>query len=187
MFWSAQKRQKINSWIPSCENFLHTYFTYPKPFKRVLCIDWAREHQSLFTLSTILIVSGTFFFLSFCLHMPFTEMQNLKRKKNIPTFIIVTVLTFTAHSVLRTNTKYLKKDQAKNISSRIFFKWKWLVIYIAEFSILLPKLFWPTVRKNCSSDREKLLKFEAESREFANFLRSLEQFIQTVKGQNNFW
>ena len=24
--------------------------------------------------------------------------------------------------------------------------------------ILLPKLFWPTVRKNCSSNREKLLK-----------------------------
>ena len=40
--------------------------------------------------------------------------------------------------------------------------------------ILLPKLFWPTVGKNCSSDREK-------------FLRSLEQFIQTIKGQNNFW
>ena len=34
-----------------------------------------------------------------------------------------------------------------------------------------------------TSDREKLLKFEAE---FANFLRSLEQFIQTVKGQNDF-
>ena len=43
------------------------------------------------------------------------------------------------------------------------------------------------MRKNCSSDREKLLKFEAEGREFANFLRSLKQFIQTVKGQNNFW
>ena len=53
--------------------------------------------------------------------------------------------------------------------------------------ILLPKLFWLTVRKNCSSNREKLLKFEAEGREFAKFLRSLEQFIQTVKGQNNFW
>ena len=53
--------------------------------------------------------------------------------------------------------------------------------------ILLPKLFWPTVRKNCSSDREKLLKFEAEGRKFAKFLRSLEQFVQTVKGQNNFW
>ena len=52
--------------------------------------------------------------------------------------------------------------------------------------ILLPKLFWPTVRKNCSSDREKLLKFETEGWEFAKFLRSLEQFIQTVKGQNNF-
>ena len=35
--------------------------------------------------------------------------------------------------------------------------------------ILLPKLFWPTVRKNCSSDREKLLKFEAEGREFPKF------------------
>ena len=43
--------------------------------------------------------------------------------------------------------------------------------------ILLPKLFWPTVRKNCSSDREKLLKFDAESRGFAKFLRSRERFI----------
>ena len=42
--------------------------------------------------------------------------------------------------------------------------------------------------KNCSSDQEKLLKIEAEGRrEFAKFLRSQEQFIQTVKGQNNFW
>ena len=49
-------------------------------------------------------------------------------------------------------------------------------------SNLLPELFWPTVRKKCSSDREKLLKFEAEGQEFANILRSLEQFIQTVKG-----
>ena len=53
--------------------------------------------------------------------------------------------------------------------------------------ILLPKLFWPTVRKNCSSDREKLLKFETEDWEFVNFLRSLEQFAQTVKGQKKFW
>ena len=35
--------------------------------------------------------------------------------------------------------------------------------------------------------REKLLKFEAESREFLKNLRSLEQFIQTVKVQNNLW
>ena len=42
------------------------------------------------------------------------------------------------------------------------------------------------MRKNSSSDQEKLLKFEAGGREFAKILRSLEQFIQTVKGQNNF-
>ena len=34
---------------------------------------------------------------------------------------------------------------------------------------------------------EKNLKYEAEGREFAKILRSPEQFIQTVKGQNNFW
>ena len=60
-------------------------------------------------------------------------------------------------------------------------------IYLAGNGILLPKLFWPTVRKKCSSDREKLLKFEAEGRESAKFVRSLEQFIETVKGQNNIW
>ena len=53
--------------------------------------------------------------------------------------------------------------------------------------ILLQKLFWPTVRQNCSNDRDFFLKFEAEGWEFAKFMRSLEQFIQIVKGQNNFW
>ena len=43
------------------------------------------------------------------------------------------------------------------------------------------------MRKNWSSNREKLLKFEAEGREFAKILRSIEQFIQTVKSQNNVW
>jgi hypothetical protein len=37
--------------------------------------------------------------------------------------------------------------------------------------------------KNCSSI-EKI--FKAEGRKFAKILRSLEQFVQTVKGQNNF-
>ena len=43
------------------------------------------------------------------------------------------------------------------------------------------------MRKKNSCDQEKLLKFEAEGREFVNFLGSLEQFIQAVTGQNNFW
>ena len=41
--------------------------------------------------------------------------------------------------------------------------------------------------QNCSSDPENFLKFEAEGREFAKILRPLEQFVRTVKGQNNFW
>ena len=52
---------------------------------------------------------------------------------------------------------------------------------------MVPKSFLPAVRKKCSSDREKLLKFEAEGREWriCKFLRSLDYFIKTVKGQNN--
>ena len=55
-------------------------------------------------------------------------------------------------------------------------KWYFVTKFVLTYS-----------EKNCSSDREKLLKFEAEGREFAKVLRPLEQFIQTVKGQNNFW
>ena len=43
-----------------------------------------------------------------------------------------------------------------------------------RYGILLPKLFWPTVRKS--------LKSEAEGRELTKILRSLEQFIRTVFG-----
>ena len=42
--------------------------------------------------------------------------------------------------------------------------------------IFLSKFFWPTVRKNCSSDREKLLKFEAKSWEFCKYFEYLELF-----------
>ena len=65
-----------------------------------------------------------------------------------------------------------------------------LVIDIFCFAvngILLPKLFWLTARKKCSSDQEKLLKFEAEGQEFSIILRSLEQFIQMLKGHKKFW
>ena len=39
-------------------------------------------------------------------------------------------------------------------------------------------------QKNYSSDWEKLLKFKAEGQEFANILRSLNQFIRLAKSQN---
>ena len=42
------------------------------------------------------------------------------------------------------------------------------------------------MRKNCSSDREKVLKFEAEGREFAKVLRSLEQFIKNSEKTEQF-
>ena len=40
-------------------------------------------------------------------------------------------------------------------------------------------------QKECVSDREKLLKFEAGGQEFAKFLKLLEQFIRSVKDHTN--
>jgi hypothetical protein len=53
-------------------------------------------------------------------------------------------------------------------------------------SIFVCKIVLTYCEKKCSCDQEKLLKFKAEGREFAKFLRSLEQLIRTVKGQTNF-
>ena len=77
----------------------------------------------------------------------------------------------------------------------LIFHFKWINI---ENNPILQKQDFGMVfcYKNCSELlREKIvllieiffLKLEAEGREFANVLRSLEQFIQTVQGQNNFW
>ena len=52
-------------------------------------------------------------------------------------------------------------------------------VQVCNNGILLPKLFWPTVRKNCSSDREKLLKFEG--REFATFWDDLNNLFKQWK------
>ena len=43
------------------------------------------------------------------------------------------------------------------------------------------------MRRKNSSDREKNLKFEVEGRESAKILRSLEEFVRTVKGQKKIW
>ena len=82
----------------------------------------------------------------------------------------------------------------KEISVKILFSSK----ITGKFDILLPKLFWTTVRKNWSSDWEKLLEFEAEGQEFVKFFRLLrtiysnsemsEQFLVTelVPGDSSY-
>ena len=56
-------------------------------------------------------------------------------------------------------------------------KLRYLVFCYKNCSDLLLEKFVLVIEK-------KLLKFKAEGREFSKILRSLEQFIQTVKGQN---
>ena len=61
--------------------------------------------------------------------------------------------------------------------------------FYEDNGILLTKLFCVLTysEKKYFSYRENLLKLEAEGREFAKILRSLEHFIQTVKYQTNNW
>ena len=60
--------------------------------------------------------------------------------------------------------------------------------YFVSKIVLSSDLFWPSVRKkNVLVIKKIFCKFEAEGSEFVSFLRSIQQFIQTVKDQNNFW
>ena len=52
--------------------------------------------------------------------------------------------------------------------------------------ILFPILFWPTVRNFFFDDQEKRLEFKTEDWKFAKIMESLEKFVQTMKGQDNF-
>ena len=53
-------------------------------------------------------------------------------------------------------------EQGSEFDDGLVLSQDFLFIVTKKIGILLLKLFWPTVRKNCSSDREKLLEFEAE-------------------------
>ena len=66
--------------------------------------------------------------------------------------------------------------QKQFLYCKFFQKTKWYFVI---------KIVLTYCEKKCSPDREKLLKLEAEGQEFTKFLRLLEQFIQAVKGQNN--
>ena len=69
---------------------------------------------------------------------------------------------------------YKKSHTQKNTwrSTALHFPSTFFARVKASIGILLPKLFWPIVRKNCPSDQEKLLRFEAEGREIAKKMRS---------------
>ena len=70
---------------------------------------------------------------------------------------------------------FFSKTNLINILSERMFENKFKVQKVSQGCQTnnLQKWFLPTVRKKCSSDRKKLLKFEAEGREFAKILRSL--------------
>ena len=80
---------------------------------------------------------------------------------------------------------------AKQIGSTIFwsfFSWGLKRIYPYKVSkwYFVSKIVLSYYEKKCSSDLEKLLKFEAEGWDFSKFLRSLEQIIWKVKGHYTF-
>ena len=63
----------------------------------------------------------------------------------------------------------IHKSNLEKVTLASFLK-KWYFVIKIVLTYSEKKLFWPNVRKNCSSVGEKLLKFMAEGREFAKIL-----------------
>ena len=80
-------------------------------------------------------------------------------------------VTITIRLTYERYSKYKLDTQAQGT----IVKCKWIGFYYQNCSDLL----W---EKKNSSNREKLLKFKDEGQEFTKFLRSLKQYILTVKG-----
>ena len=75
---------------------------------------------------------------------------------------------------------YLSNLKIKDSPALLIFQETAKSSFCERNGILLPKLFWPIVKKNCPSDIEKLLKFEAEGWKFS-MLRSPERLIKQWK------
>ena len=60
----------------------------------------------------------------------------------------------------------------------------WMIVNVSSYWYFVTKIVLTYCEINSSSNPEKLLKFEAEGK---NFEITIEQFIQPMKGQNNFW
>ena len=88
------------------------------------------------------------------------------------------------HLVL-TQQLYITLQQKKLMlkSTQLTYFWVSLIFFHVKM-VFCSDLLW---EKIVLVIEKKLLTFETEGWEFAKFLRSLEQFIQTVNGQNNFW
>ena len=101
-----------------------------------------------------------------------SDLLQLWTKKNIQFVSFeVHVLLLHCHGVHSCFLLVFDKTQDCYIVQIVLLLPKWQEACCA---CLLSKLFWPIVRrKKNSTDREKLLKFEAEGQDFANFLRSL--------------
>ena len=168
LYFMLEKLHKITSWFLVLTNghrfiFLSSYLNVIKiycPLSFCTKIDMLALGKTqlgleLFSLSSDNFSSNSSLLISTYSRIPYKTGGNLTffgsfsrppfalpNKQNIlPTFTFFPLTNF-------------KKGPTYTLirSSRV----------VLKNGILLPKLFWPTVRKNCSSDWEKLLKFEAE-------------------------
>ena len=123
-----------------------------------------------------------FHFCLFCIKEEF----KVQKKASLSSFIKMVCALFCAKGpyFFRQNIQFTAYNNDVKFAHNLFCS---LDISQKYIGILLPKLFWHTVRKKYFSDRDKLLTCEPEGQEFEKILRSRVQFIQTVKGQNNCW
>ena len=80
-----------------------------------------------------------------------------------------------------------KKGKEKNSKTERFFPQKKSNDFLAKMVFCFLNCFNLLWEKNVLVIEKNVWDLRLKAENFPNFLRSLEQFIQTVKGQNNFW
>ena len=101
------------------------------------------------------------------------------------------IFIFTFMTFLEFGCDLTEIESNETKATRQIFKWNtltgfWHMNVYLDFYFEKQYFFNKIVLTYCEMIEKKRLKFEAEGGEFAKFLRSQEQFIQTVRGQNNF-
>ena len=91
---------------------------------------------------------------------------------------IVALVVASISDSLLFKPRYLTREKQHLTSCTQHSIYKWYFV---------TKIVLTYCEKKISCDRENLLKFKAEGQEYAKVMRSLEQFIQTVKDQKKLW
>ena len=170
--------------------------------KKIFCCPALELFHCLPLWKTVLFVSSRAFSLSTPVENNEATWKKAKKCNKHPTHKRISIKSSQIKKwqvtmmqvwsvIIQVDYMWSRDRQCLNVScfknsNLVSSKQYYVILQFKGFKIHSPQKWYfvtKIVRKKCSSDREKLLKFKAAGRDFAKFLRSQ----KTVKGQNNLW